>query len=459
MNIKFSNKKSVPAKELFRQAQFDNILKCVHCGLCLESCPTYSELGDEKNSPRGRLYIMNGLWKGELDLEQSVIDPLNLCLNCRACENACPSGVPYGELLEKTRGIILENTPKSLKERLLRSLILKGLFRYTSMMILTSRILKIYAATGLPKLFTQTFFRKLLPKSFVFKQQLLPNFSGESFKHKHADKVLSPIFPKNTKLEIQKRNSKIRVGMFSGCILDVSEKEIHESTLTLLRHLGCEVIVPGNQSCCGAIHVHSGDRETAREFALKNFDAFELRNFDAIITNSAGCGAQLKEYHHLFSSQTQGFEKDWYAFGNKFVDILEFLSRFSDLLGSLSWSGDEDVVLYDAPCHLMYAQKVNENPQKLFNSMPGISLIPLKEYNWCCGSAGIYNLVQSELSSVILNRKTESIRETLKTNPKATTILTGNPGCLYQIRAGMMSENIDLRILHPVVYLAERLKK
>ena len=457
--MKFSQIKTVSTKELFRQTEFENILKCVHCGLCLESCPTYRELGDEKNSPRGRLYLMHGLWEGELELEQSVIDPLSLCLDCRACESACPSGVPYGELLEKTRGIILENTTLSLKERVLRSLLLKGLFRYTGLMTATSRILKIYAATGLPKLITKTFVGKLLPKSFVFQQHLLPNCSGESFKRKHSDQIFSPVFPENTKLETQNRKSNIRVGLFSGCIMDVSEAVIHESTLTLLRYFGCEVVVPGNQGCCGALHVHSGDRKTAREFALKNLGAFEHSHLDAIISNAAGCGAQLKEYHNLFYAKTPGFEKDWIGFGNKLVDILEFLSRFPELLKSLSWREDEEVVLYDAPCHLMYAQKVDKNPRKLLSSLPGIRLVPLNESNWCCGSAGIYNLIQPELSGAVLNRKVESIRQTLRTNPKATTILTGNPGCLYQIRAGIRSQNIDLRILHPVVYLTERLKK
>jgi len=402
---------------------------------------------------------MRGLWEGELELEQSVIDPLSRCLDCRACESACPSGVPFGELLEKTRGIILENTPQSLKERFLRNLLLKGLFRYTSMMTAASRILKIYAATGLPKLITKTFIGKLLPKSFVFQQHLLPNCSGESFKRKYADQILSPVFPEKTLHTTQNRKSKIRVGLFSGCIMDVSESAIHESTLTLLRHFGCEVVVPGNQGCCGALHVHSGDRKTAREFALKNLAAFEPRHFDAIITNAAGCGAQLKEYHHLFPDETNGGEQDWIGFENKVIDILEFLSRFPELLESLSWREDQDIVLYDAPCHLMHAQKVDENPRQLLNSLPGVKLVPLKESSWCCGSAGIYNLVQPDLSRDVLKRKTESVRQTLTENPKAKTIITGNPGCLYQIRAGIRSENINLRILHPAVYLAERLNK
>jgi glycolate oxidase iron-sulfur subunit len=209
--------------------------------------------------------------------------------------------------------------------------------------------------------------------------------------------------------------------------------------------------------------VHSGDRKTAREFALKNLAAFEPLHLDAIITNAAGCGAQLQEYHHLFSGEnpeaqkTESSSADWNQFENKIIDVLEFLSRFPELLEKLSWRNDEDTVLYDAPCHLMHAQKVDENPRKLLNSLPGVRLVPLKESNWCCGSAGIYNLVQPELSAAVLNRKIESVRQTLTAHPKATAIVTGNPGCLYQIRAGIRSENIDLRILHPVVYLAERL--
>ena len=173
--MNYYNKTTVSTKKLFRDAEFDNILKCVHCGLCLDSCPTYRELEDEKDSPRGRLYLMRGLWEGELEVNKPVIEPLSRCINCRACESACPSGVPYGELLEKTRSIILENTPQSLKERVLRRLLLKGLLRSTSLLITASRLLKIYAATGLPKLITKTFVGKLFPKSFVFQQHLLPN--------------------------------------------------------------------------------------------------------------------------------------------------------------------------------------------------------------------------------------------------------------------------------------------
>ena len=184
MSKDFSQNSAIESKALFNEVEFDNILKCVHCGLCLDSCPTYRELADEKDSPRGRLYLMRGLWEGELELIPQVIDPLNRCIDCRACESACPSGVPFGELLEKTRGIILENKSQSIKEKISRMFILNGLFRSTGLMISASFFLKLYIASGLPKLITKTFIGRLFPESFVFKQHLLPKCSGEAFKRK-----------------------------------------------------------------------------------------------------------------------------------------------------------------------------------------------------------------------------------------------------------------------------------
>ncbi len=408
MSTDFSQNSAFESKALFNKVEFDNILKCVHCGLCLDSCPTYRELADEKDSPRGRLYLMRGLWEGELELKPQVIDPLNRCIDCRACESACPSGVPFGELLEKTRGIILENKPQSIKEKISRKFILNGLFRSTGLMISASFFLKLYIASGLPKLITKTFIGRFFPESFVFKQHLLPNCSGESFKRKHADKILSPLQDNDSKKpDTQIQQKILRVGMFSGCIMDVSEKSIHDSTLNLLRSIGCEVVVPGNQVCCGALHVHSGDRKTAQEFAVKNLSAFEPRNLDAIITNAAGCGAQLMEYHHLFAEETSYAQMNWSSFENKIIDVLEFLSGYSELLEKLPFMDDDDTVLYDAPCHLIHAQKVDDNPRKLLSSLPGVKLVPLTESSWCCGSGGIYNLVQPDLSKVVLKLKNQ----------------------------------------------------
>lgn len=440
---------SKTAKELFREAEFDNILKCVHCGLCLDNCPTYRELGDEKDSPRGRLYLMRGVWEGELDLTPEVTAPLSRCLDCRACETACPSGVPYGELLEKARGVIHDTQPQSLKERTLRSLLLKGLFRSTALLKTASKLLKLYAAFGLPQLITNTAFGKLFPRSFVFQQHLLPDCSGQSFKEKYADQELGPTHG---------AESLGRVGLFSGCIMDVSEVAIHEATQKLLRAVGYTVVVPGNQGCCGALHVHSGDRETARGLALNNLDAFGNREFEAIVTNAAGCSAQLREYHHLFPKADNHHSRNWQAVEAKIVDVLELLSRHPQEIQRLNWETEDEVVLYDAPCHLMHAQQVDDNPRALVNSLPGVMLVPLTESNWCCGSAGIYNLMHPDLSSAVLERKIVSVRKTREAYPQARTLVTGNPGCLYQIRAGIRAAGLPLRVIHPAVYLAERLR-
>ncbi len=453
MKIFSEGKTSARAKNLFRQSEFDNILKCVHCGLCLDSCPTYRELGDEKDSPRGRLFLMRGLWEGELELEDSVIKPLSRCLDCRACESACPSGVPYGELLEKTRGIILENTNQTLKERILRKIFLKNIFCSTNLLILLSKLMKIYIFSGIPKIITKTFFRNFFPKSFVFKQYLIPDFSGKSFKIKYSKKILGPL-DQETKFQ----NNIPRVGMFSGCIMDVSEEVIHNSTLTFLRYLGCEVHIPKDQSCCGALHVHSGDRKTSRKLALENLEAFKSFDLDAIITNAAGCGAQLKEYKLLFSDTTYKKQK-FSGFEKKVIDIMEFIYLHQDRLKRLDWRKDEETVLYDAPCHLIHAQQVNKKPQKILKDLPGVTLEVIEDSEWCCGSAGIYNLCQPELSKAILHRKTQSILNALKNYSNATTLVTGNVGCLYQIRAGIKIKNIDIRVLHPIVFLAERLIK
>ena len=434
---------------LFENVDFDGILSCVHCGLCLDVCPTYRELGMEQDSPRGRLFLMRGLWQNELELNEDVIAPLNRCLDCRACESACPSNVHYGELLEKTRGIIQQNVPQGYKERLLRNVFLKRLLISTDLLRWLSFIMKIYIALKIPRLLTRPFIKRLLPRRVVAGQEMLPHFSGSSFKRKYAAK--GPLAPSH------RRKARFQVGFFTGCIMDVSEATTHESCLKLLRAAGCEVVVPKEQTCCGALHVHSGDRATARQLARRNLSVFANQPWDAIITNAAGCGAQLKEYHHLFSKNDKDGRQGWHALGNKTIDVLEFLSRVPHFVNDLPWKRDEDVVLYDAPCHLKYAQGVDRNPQKLINRLPGVTLVPLGESDWCCGSAGIYNLVQPDLANAVLSRKLDSVADTLARFPQARTLVTGNPGCLFQIRAGIQSRNYPLRVIHPAVYMAERL--
>ena len=446
-DLPLQSKQSSPF--LFENVDFEGILSCVHCGLCLDVCPTYRELGMEQDSPRGRLFLMRGLWQNELELNEDVIAPLNRCLNCRACESACPSNVHYGELLEKTRGVIQERVPQSFKEQILRKVLLKRLLTSTELLRWVSLIMKVYIALKIPQLITRTFIKRLLPQQIVAGQTMLPQFSGSSFKLRYA--------PQGSLVPTHRQKTRFHVAFFTGCIMDVSEAATHEASLKLLRAAGCEVTVPKEQTCCGALHVHSGDRRTARYLAKKNFAVFGDKPWDAIITNAAGCGAQLKEYHHLFAKNDTDAQKDWQNFQVKAIDILEFLSQIPELVKFLPWKGEEEVILYDAPCHLKYAQGVDKNPQKLLNRLPGVTLVPLSESDWCCGSAGIYNLVQPDLASAVLAHKLDSVAETMARFPETRTLVTGNPGCLFQIRAGIQSRNFPLRVIHPVVYMAERL--
>ena len=427
---------SEPKASRYDEIPFDNILKCVHCGLCLDACPTYRQLGVEQDSPRGRLYLMRGLWEGELELTQEIVEPLSRCLDCRACETACPSAVPYGELLEKTRGVIHEHTSRSFKERFLRWFFFKLSLPSTMMLQWLSLMGLIYRGLGLHLVLKRT------PGLIGRGQQLMPAFSGRSFKQKNRG-VTQPIG--------ERRGT---VALFTGCIMDVAEANIHEATLLLLRYFGFEVWIPTQQTCCGALHVHNGERKIAQKLAQKNQKAFN-RDVDAIVINSGGCGAQLREYQHLFNEPGN---MNWYFFEEKTLDILDFLHR-AGVPDSVSWDEKPITVLYDAPCHMIHAQKIDTGPRTLLASIPGVRLIPLKDASRCCGAAGIYNLVHQGLSDDILDHKLDDIAQSLAEHPEASCLLTGNPGCLFQIRKGVIQRSLPIEVMHPAVFLANRITK
>ena len=432
-------KTSPDTSESYANIPFHDVLKCVHCGLCLDACPTYAELGVEQDSPRGRLYLMRGLWEGELPLDKHVVEPLARCLDCRACETACPAAVPYGELLEKTRGVIAENLPSSLKKRLLESFFLKRVLPSSAWMRFFSRLGWLYRLLGFPTLITRSPLARILPKWIVSSHWLMPRFAGTSFKLSNR---VSP------------SGQGCRVALFTGCIMDVADIEIHEATVTLLQRAGCQVTVPRNQACCGALHVHGGERKTPRQLARTNEAAFDPDGVDVIIVNAAGCGAQLREYAPLFSDTPQRDDARWSRFGDRVSDILVFLASLDGFCENTRWRGKKETVLYDAPCHLIHAQKTDA-PRALLASVPAIRLVGLTDADRCCGAAGIYNLTQANLSEDILAHKLDDIEQTLAANPEATTLVTGNPGCLFQIRAGVNKRGLPLRVLHPVQLLAE----
>ena len=425
----------------FADVPFDDILKCIHCGLCMESCPTYRELRTEQDSPRGRLYLMRGLWEGELEPDREVLEPLSRCIDCRACQTACPASVPYGQLLGKTRSVLLEHNPPNLWKRALRQLFFKHLLTRKSALLFFARLIWLYGKTGLPSLVTAPRWAGLVPAPLARLHRLLPAFSFFPFTHRPSSRTAPPV--------------RDRVGLFSGCIMNVAETRIHRDSVRLLEAAGFEVVVPREQTCCGALHSHGGETRMARELAQKNERVFAGARVDHIVVNAAGCGAQLKEYTQWAPDDDPEGREPWSRFSAKVVDILDFLNAQPAFRPA--WRNHNETVFFDAPCHLIHAQKIHQGPIRLLKTMPGVNLILLDDADSCCGAGGIFNLVHGHLAEAVLDRKLDHLERSLSRNPEATTLVTANPGCLFQLRHGVRKRRLPLRVIHPVELLAERL--
>jgi glycolate oxidase iron-sulfur subunit len=396
--------------------------KCVHCGLCLNACPTYRELGVEMDSPRGRIYQMIQVSTGKAKLDDTYVEHLDLCLACRACESACPSGVPYGRLIEAARTEIADARPRPLLMRLAFKHLLPSRFNLQ----VVARLLWIYQASGL-----QGLARKLglIPKNLVGAESLAPAVEMPSF---------FSAYGKTLPAEGQR---KYRVAMLGGCMANVTFARLHEATVRVLQKNGCEVVVPDNQTCCGALHVHAGCRDEGRALARKNIDAMADAGYDAIITNAAGCGSTLKEYDELLEHDDAYREKA-VRFKSRVKDVNEFLAsiELNRDFGNLPIS-----VTYQDSCHLAHGQKIRAAPRQLLNAIPGLKLKEMRGADVCCGSAGIYNVLHTDLSLQILDSKMVNAQAT-----KAEWIVTANPGCMLQLRAGVTRCGSGQRVMHVV---------
>lgn len=430
--------------DFFEGIPFDDVLGCIHCGLCLDACPTYRELGTEQDSPRGRLYLMRALWEGTLNPSTQVMEPLDRCVACRACETACPTRVPYGQLLEKTREAHVRTfAPRSWRIRAIRTL-MKVFTGKGKAALWLSRLARLYQVTGLPQFFGSNWAERILPKKWVIAHRVMPRFEGRSFKKGYR--------------QSRKRSAGPRVALFSGCIMDVADHEAHTASVTLLEAAGYQVEVPTEQGCCGALHAHRGFLPEAREMARANIAHFQKGEYTAIVVNAAGCGAQLKDYPGLLSHHPIPSSWDGPQWSKKIVDVMIFLAN-APALGPHLFKNDPPVtVLYDAPCHLIHAQRGDSPVRQLLQRLPGVVLVPLMEAERCCGAGGIYNLIQTDLAEDMLKRKVDDLGRALRAHPEARLLLTSNPGCLYQLRAGVKSAYLPLSVQHPVVFLAERLK-
>lgn len=414
---------------------FEFYSKCIRCGLCLNSCPTYRELGVEMDSPRGRIYQMIQVERGRLPLNERFVEHIDLCLDCRACETACPSGVEYGRLVEAARGQIEQNYRRPFLSSLARKIFLRGLLPHPGRLKLAGFLLGLYQRLGLEKLVLQSGILKLFPGRMAQIARLSPRMERPFFFEK-----LGTVHP-----AIGAR--RYRVAFFAGCIANLSFARLNEATIRVLQRNGCEVVVPRDQGCCGALHVHAGMRDLARELAARNIQTFLADGFDAFITNAAGCGSVLKEYPALFEEEQRELHDSAQAFASRMKDVTEFLAGidFNRELGVMNLRAT-----YQDPCHLGHAQRVRSAPRKLLAVVPGLTVVELKEAEVCCGSAGIYNVAHNEMAEQLLESKMRRVDET-----GAEMILTANPGCLLQLRAGVARSETPRRVLHVVELLDE----
>jgi glycolate oxidase iron-sulfur subunit len=400
---------------------------CVHCGFCLQACPTYVNLEDENDSPRGRLVIMRRLLDGEIALaDEGVAKHLDRCLGCRACETACPSGVPYGELLEATRATMapVRGTPMVAR-------IVLTVFRHHLLLRAALLVARVFRATGLPRLLA-----RVLPRRLAFPMAMLASTAPVRLREGRAER---------RKPDGREPAARATVTLLKGCVMSGLFAHVNDATETALTVNGHRVCGTAGQRCCGALHAHAGDLEGARALARENIAAFERSDGEYIVVNAAGCGAMMKQYGHLLHD-----DPAWSARAERLAarirDVSELLAGVGPQAGAhdVSWR-----VTHDPPCHQMHAQRIVNPPLQLLRAVPGLELIPLEDADQCCGSAGIYNLVEPDTSDAVLAPKLARIAET-----HADLVASGNPGCLMQLGAGLLLRGSPVKAVHPMELLA-----
>lgn len=423
---------------------YERFLDCVHCGLCTAACPTYVETGDENDGPRGRIYLMRAVVDGRLELTEKVKGHLDLCLDCRSCETACPSGVQYGRLLEPFRIEMHQGTstaadaaagnatpPTETRPDWFHRWIMYGLFPSRRRMAWALAPAKLMQKFKLDRMLDASGLNRLLPERLRRMQQQLPVL-GKSL----------PALPQFLPAKGQRRAT---VGLFLGCVADAMFRNVHWATARVLQENGCDVVIPRSQSCCGAIHYHSGAAAPARDLMQKNVAAFDVTKLDAIVVNVAGCGAMLKDYTHIAEEIS----------GDQHIDTADFVSRIKDVSEFLSELGLRPpegkisaVVAYQDACHLQHAQRIRQQPRQLLSAIPGITLKPIAEEELCCGAAGSYNLTQPEMADRLGKRKVGNLLDV-----QPDLIATANAGCSLQLQSQLKQAGVDVRVLHPMELL------
>ncbi len=401
---------------------YERSLDCVHCGLCLPTCPTYRETGREISSPRGRIYLMRGIAEGRLEPDEVLAEEASLCLGCRHCETACPSGVQFGRMLELARAEVQDAGLRRGLTARIEGLALRQVVAKPAVLRAAFTALAALQRSGIDALL-----RRLLPARLRSALALLPPVPPAS-QRRPLPELVRALGP-----------SRGRVGFLRGCVMSELFADVNAATVRVLARNGFDVAIPREQGCCGALHAHSGDDVGAHALAERNVAVFEAAGVDAVVSNSAGCGAALRDAGHWLPGEAAA------SFAARARDVCEWL----DAAGLRAPAGRiEGRACYDDPCHLVHGQRVEAAPRRCLAQIPGLVLVPHADAASCCGAAGTYNLTQPEMSQAVLARKLDSLAAAAP-----DYIATGNPGCLMQLRAGAAARGLAAEVLHPVVLL------
>lgn len=421
----------------------DELLNCMRCGFCLPTCPTYIESGyKESHSPRGRIAMMKAVVDGLVEPDEDFERSLELCLGCRACEPVCPSGVKYGHLLEEARDIINQNKKFSASTKLIRKTVFNGLFPHPNRMRNVTGLIGFYQRSGIQTIARKIGFLGLLPDRLATMEKVLPQVPTMKQMKNRPEHL--PAIGKQQQ----------RVAFFSGCLMDTMFLQTNDATMKLLQLAGCEIVIPQNQTCCGALHGHSGEKQGSKELAKRNIKAFEDLNVDFIITNAGGCGSFLIDYDHLLKDDPEWKDRAK-KFAVKVKDISEILVA-ADFHKKVNLELPYQVITYQDSCHLRNVMKTSSAPRTLLKAIKGVEYREMKDADRCCGSAGIYNIIETEMSMVMLDYKMAQAK-----NTQAATIVTANPGCLLQMKLGIEREGLSskMRGVHIVDLLLEAVVK
>jgi glycolate oxidase iron-sulfur subunit len=416
--------------------------QCMHCGMCLPTCPTYDATKRERNSPRGRIALMRAIADGDLSVSRTFADEMSYCLGCLACQTACPAGVNYTELFETARSDIERSGINDAPARTFwRWLTLGFLFTRPRAMRIVGRLTRLYQRSGLQAAVRTFGLTMFLPATLRRLEPQTPPMAGV-----FSNRLIAP-------QELPRGEARYRVALLTGCIQDLVFSDVNRDTADVLLANGCTVVTPPQQPCCGSLHAHNGELELARAQARRMIDLFPPDQYDAIITNAGGCGSHLRHYSHLLESEAR-YRQPARAWDRKLKDVHEWLVEIGCRAPSAAPFDAPTAVTYHESCHLVHGQKISGPPRAVLRLLPGVTLVELAESTWCCGSAGVYALTQPAQADALLQRKVGHLRAT-----RAAVVATANPGCHLQIARGLRNAGQAMEVVHPISLLARAYRR